>query len=202
MARKKALNLILLGIDSLRADHMSGYGYHRLTTPHIDRLASQGVLFERTFSPHIPTTSAYASMLTGLDCFSTNVVALRHKGGLPDDVSTLPEILSRQGYDTSCVGFSGNASSRGFDTYLDYASWGSWEEGRSPKADSLNTVAIPELERLAAGDTPHLGPRAEPNCTLGSSARDRQPRTRQSCCPHFQRSLGPPTLLPAGGGGG
>ena len=43
MARKKSLNLILFGIDSLRADHMSGYGYHRLPTPHIDRLASQGV---------------------------------------------------------------------------------------------------------------------------------------------------------------
>ena len=166
MARKKALNLILFGIDSLRADHMSGYGYHRLTTPHIDRLASQGVLFERTFSSHIPTTSAYASMLTGLDCFSTGVVALRHKGGLPDNVSTLPEILSREGYDTSSVGFRGNPSSRGFDTYLDYASWGSWKEGRSPKADSLNAVAIPELERLAAGDGPfclflrHMDPHA------------------------------------------
>ena len=105
-------------------------------------------------------------MLTGLDCFSTGVVALRHKGGLSDNVSTLPEILSREGYDTSCVGFRGNASSRGFDTYLDYASWGSWKEGRSPKADSLNAVAIPELERLAAGDGPfclflrHMDPHA------------------------------------------
>ncbi|HPC78015.1 MAG TPA: sulfatase-like hydrolase/transferase, partial [bacterium] len=33
----KKINLILIGIDSLRADHMSLYGYHRLTTPHIDR---------------------------------------------------------------------------------------------------------------------------------------------------------------------
>ena len=46
MPPKKPLNVILLGIDSLRADHMSSYGYHRLTTPHLDRLASQGVLFE------------------------------------------------------------------------------------------------------------------------------------------------------------
>ena len=118
-ARKKPLNLVLFGVDSLRADHMSCYGYPRLTTPHIDRLADEGVLFERNYSPHVPTTSAYASMLTGLDAFSTTVVALRHKGGLPDHVATLPEILGEAGYETSCVGFSGNASSRGFGTYLD-----------------------------------------------------------------------------------
>lgn len=57
-------NIVLFGIDSLRRDHMSCYGYARLTTPHIDRFAQEGTLFENTFSAHIPTTSAYASMLT------------------------------------------------------------------------------------------------------------------------------------------
>jgi len=155
MARKKT-NIIVFGVDSLRADHMSCYGYGRQTTPHIDRLAGQGVLFEQNYAPSIPTTSAYASMLTGLDCFSTSVVALRHQGGLPDDIRTLPEILKKAGYDTSVVGFTGNASSRGFDTYLDYPGWGSWSEGRSPKAERLNDVAIPELDRLAAQDQPFL----------------------------------------------
>src|SRR5690606_10065107 len=60
----------------------------------------------------------------------------------------------RFGYESTCVGFSGNPSSRGFDHYLDYAAWGPDESGRSPKAESLNAVAIPELERLAAGDAP------------------------------------------------
>ena len=114
----KKTNVILFGIDSLRADHMSCYGYDRQTTPHIDRFAQDAVLFENNFSAHIPTTSAYASMLTGLDCFSTSVVALRHKGGLPKKIRTLPEILRKDGYNTSCVGFSGNPSSRGFDKYL------------------------------------------------------------------------------------
>ena len=59
----KSPNILLIAIDSLRADHVSSYGYHRLTTPHIDRFATQGVLFKNTFSAHIPTTSAYASML-------------------------------------------------------------------------------------------------------------------------------------------
>ena len=165
-SRKKMPNVVLLGIDSLRADHMSAYGYPRLTTPHIDRFAQGGTLFENTFSPHIPTTSAYASMLTGMDCFGTQVVALRHKGGLRPEVKTLAEILSDFGYHTSCVGFSGNPSSRGFDKYLDYAGWGSWNEGRSPKAQNLNDVTLPELDRLAKKKRPfflflrHMDPHA------------------------------------------
>src|SRR5699024_12128524 len=116
----KLLNVILFGIDILRIDRMSGYGYQRLTTPHIDKLAEQGVLFENHFSPSIPTTPGYASMLTGMDCFGTDVVALRHEGPLRDELRTLPEVLSGQGYNTTCVGFSGNPSSRGFQKYLDY----------------------------------------------------------------------------------
>ena len=164
--RQRPPNIVFLGIDSLRSDHMSSYGYHRLTTPHLDRFAQDGVLFENTISAHIPTTSAYASMLTGLDVFSTQVVALRHKGGLRPEVATLAEILKAEGYNTSCVGFTGNPSSRGFDTYLDYAGWGSWNEGRSPKAENLNEVAIPELTKLAKKRAPfflflrHMDPHA------------------------------------------
>ena len=142
-------NIVLMGVDSLLAMHMSCYGYHRLTTPHIDRFAQDGALFERTYSPHIPTTSAYASMLTGMDTFSTQVVALRHQGPLREEVKTLAEMLKEAGYNTSCIGFSG-PSARGFDTYLNYAGWGGDESGRSPKAQNLNNVAVPELNRLVA----------------------------------------------------
>ena len=159
-------NILLIAIDSLRADHMSCYGYQRQTTPHIDHFASEGVLFENTFSTHIPTTSAYASMLTGMDCFSTQVVALRHKGSLRAEVRTMAEVLRDSGYNTTCVGFTGNPSSRGFDQYLDYPAWGSWNEGRSPKAQNLNDVALPELNRLVKEDKPffmmlrHMDPHA------------------------------------------
>src|SRR5436309_1647795 len=159
-------NIVLFAIDSLRADHMSCYGYPRLTTPYMDRFARGGTLFERTYSPHIPTSPAYSSMLTGMDCFSTQVVALRHRGPLRPEVKTLPEILEEAGYATSCVGFSGNPASRGFDKYLNYTGWGSWNEGRSPKAENLNAVAIPELDRLVAQDQPfflflrHMDPHA------------------------------------------
>ena len=143
----KQPNIVLLGVDSLLATHMSCYGYHRLTTPHIDRFAESGTLFEKTYSPHIPTTSAYASMLTGLDTFSTQVVALRHQGPLREEVKTLAEILRDEDYDTTCVGFSG-PSARGFDTYLEYSGWGPDDSGRSPKAENLNKTTLPELNRL------------------------------------------------------
>ena len=49
-------NILLVGIDSLRADYMSCYGHGRMTTPHMDRLAMGGTLFENNFAPNIPTT--------------------------------------------------------------------------------------------------------------------------------------------------
>lgn len=154
MSAKKP-NVIFFGIDSLRRDHMSSYGYHRLTTPYMDKLASQGVLFEKHFSPSIPTTPAYASMLTGMDVFGTDVVALRHEGPLGGHVLTLAEVLESNGYNTTCIGFTGNPSARGFQNYLNYESWlPDDESGRAAKAENLNAVAIPELERLAADDKP------------------------------------------------
>jgi len=154
--REKQPNVLFLGIDSLRRDHMSLYGYKRLTSPHIDHYAQGGVVFDQHFSPSVPTTPGYASMFTGMDCFGTDVVALRHEGGLGGHVRTLAEVLGEQGYNTTCIGFTGNPSSRGFDTYLDYEGWNPDSSGRSPKAHNLNEVAIPELKRLATEDKPFL----------------------------------------------
>src|SRR4051812_24988661 len=137
MARRRKPNILLIAVDSLRADHLSCYNYFRQTTPHLDRFAQGGTLFDNTYSAFIPTTSAYASMLTGLDVFSTQVVALRHQGPLRPQVTTLAEVLGEAGYNTTCVGFTGNPSSRGFNKYLEYSGWGSWNEGRSPKAQNL-----------------------------------------------------------------
>jgi arylsulfatase A-like enzyme len=152
----KRPNLLLVGIDSLLPTHMSLYGYKHQTTPHMDKYAAQGAVFNNTFSPSIPTTPGYAGMFTGMDVFSTDVVALRHKGGLGKHLTTLAELLGAEGYNTTCVGFSGNPASRGFQKYLDFGGWGSWAEGRSHKAENLNKVAIPELKRLAGEDKPFL----------------------------------------------
>jgi arylsulfatase A-like enzyme len=153
---QKRPNIVFFGIDSLRADHMSCYGYNRLTSPHMDKFAGGGTLFENTYSAYIPTTSGYSAMLTGMDVFGTNVVALRHKGGIVAGVKTLAEVLRENGYTTTCIGFGGNPASRGFDKYIEFSGWGSWNEGRSHKAENLNAVAIPELDRLTQGEQPFL----------------------------------------------
>ena len=163
---KKKPNILFFGIDSLRRDRMSLYGYQRLTTPHIDKYAAGGAVFNQCFSSSIPTTSGYSNMLTGRDCFGTDVVALRHVGDIAPGISTLAEMLSKESYNTTCVGFSGNAASRGFDKYLKFEGWGSYAHGRSHKAENLNTVTIPELHRLAAEKKPfflflrHMDPHA------------------------------------------
>ncbi len=133
---------------------MSLYGYNRLTTPHIDKFSSGGAVFNNMYSPSIPTSPGYSSMFTGMDVFGTDVVALRHQGGLGNHVATLAEVLGHNGYNTTCVGFSSNPASRGFQNYIDFSGWGSWEDGRSPKAENLNAVAIPEIKRLAAENKP------------------------------------------------
>ncbi len=148
MSMKKP-NILLVAIDSLLSTHMSCYGYDRLTTPCIDKFAQSGTLFEKTFSPNVPTTPGYACMLTGMDIFNTNCVALRHRGPLTPGVVTLPEILREEGYNSTCIGFTGNPVSRGFDKYLDYSSWGDSSAGCLRKAEGLNEVAIPEIDRLA-----------------------------------------------------
>ncbi len=151
MPQKKP-NLLLIGIDSLISTHMSCYGYKKLTTPHIDEFAKSATLFENLFSPHIPTTPGYASMMTGRDCFGTNVVALRHQGLM--DGKSLAEMLNDNGYDSTCIGFEGNAAARGFKKYINYTNWGSLADGRLRKAENMNDVALPELRRLAKGKKP------------------------------------------------
>ena len=150
----KKPNLLFFGIDSLRRDHMSLYGYKRLTTPHIDKYVAGGIAFENCFSAHIPTTPGYANMLTGRDVFGTDVVALG-QSKIVDGVPVLAEMLRDEGYETTCIGFKGNASGREYDNYINFPGWGpDHADGRAHKAQNLNDVAIPELERLAAGDKP------------------------------------------------
>ncbi|MEM7199475.1 MAG: sulfatase [Planctomycetota bacterium] len=118
-----APNVLLLVLDTVRADHLSCYGYERATTPQLDALAERSVLFERAFTPSPWTLPSHATIFTGLD-------AHRHgadwQAPLPEGIPTLAEILALQGYATG--GFVGNIRycaaefgiARGFDHYEDY----------------------------------------------------------------------------------
>ncbi len=92
-------NVLLVSIDSLRADHLGTYGYARDTSPTIDRLAREGVVFETAISSAPWTIPAHATMLTGLPPEVHGVVSWRHR--LAPEALSLAEILQGAGYDTA-----------------------------------------------------------------------------------------------------
>ena len=97
-------NIILISVDTLRADHLSCYGYHRATTPNIDALGDQGVIFTKAYSTAVWTPPAHASMLTGLYPSQHNVI---HQNRLREDIPTIAELLQERGYQTA--GFVNNS---------------------------------------------------------------------------------------------
>lgn len=114
-------DIILISIDSLRADHVGCYGYERDTTPTIDRLAREGVRIENAVSTTSWTLPAHAAMFTGLYDSAHGVVDVRQS--LASRHLTLAELLRDAGYQTA--GFFGGpflhplfGLDQGFSTYL------------------------------------------------------------------------------------
>src|SRR3990172_12963720 len=94
--RPTGWNLVLVSVDTLRADHLSSYGATFIRTPHMDRLASEGVLFENVSTVAPTTLPAHASLFTGL----TPVVPGVHDNVrfyLDDRLPTLAEHLKGRG---------------------------------------------------------------------------------------------------------
>lgn len=89
-------NVIIISIDTTRADRLSAYGHYRPTTPYIDRLAKEGRLFKNAIAPSIWTVPSHASLFTGLYPSKHGLGYLSDY--LPQDIPTLAEILSKQGY--------------------------------------------------------------------------------------------------------
>jgi arylsulfatase A-like enzyme len=93
-------NLLLITVDSLRADHLGAYGYPRPITPYIDRLATDGVLVDRAYTVMPSTNPAHAALLTGAYP-GRNGVYVHMVEQLPHDVPTLAENLFEAGYTTA-----------------------------------------------------------------------------------------------------
>ncbi len=96
----QAPNILLITIDTLRADHLSSYGYHLNTSPNIDRLASEGVKFTRAHTTIPLTGPAHLSMFTSR--YPQEHGARRNGLAVPDDAKWLflPQILRGHGYRT------------------------------------------------------------------------------------------------------
>ena len=121
-ARHERPNVLLIVIDTLRADHLGAYGYERATSPNIDALlAAQGVMLERAYAQAPWTLPSAASYLTGRE--PGELYRSREAGVvIPADVPSLAERMRAAGYRTAAYVanptlFSAAGFDRGFDTY-------------------------------------------------------------------------------------
>ena len=150
-------NVILISIDTCRADYLSCYRPDRATTPHIDALAGHATLFENAVSPVPITLPAHCSMLTGL---IPPVHGVRNQPGyaLPAVIPTLPEILRTKGYQTGAIVSSyvmdhGNGLAQGFDTYNDdFRDGRSHGWGNERVGDKTSAAAVEWLGQHADGE--------------------------------------------------
>ena len=148
---KSDFNIVLITIDTLRADHLSCYGYHRNTSPNIDKIARKGILFTNTVATSSFTSPSMASIMTSL--YPVNH-GIRHgiiKSGevydqeiLNGKFDTLVEILKGNGYTTfGAVANIHMAKELGFGQGFDYYYCEGFDE-----ASALNEVIFSWRDQL------------------------------------------------------
>src|SRR5262245_51244908 len=103
-------NVILVTVDTLRADHLGAYGNTVVSTPNLDRLAKEGVVFEWAFSQSHVTVPSHLSILTSLPLAEHGVVDNQSPVARP--VITLPALLREAGYRTGGFVGAGHLSPR------------------------------------------------------------------------------------------
>lgn len=142
------MNIILIAVDTLRADHLGCYGYSRNTSPHLDAFAKESVLFEQHISPCIPTHPAFTTLFTGQHAVTHGVVAHGGRNPIPRNAPWLPQLLGKSGTTTCAVD---NLSQwtldfhRGFEFYIDPTQ----RRSLSINADNreINRRVLPWLEQ-------------------------------------------------------
>jgi len=108
-------HVVLIVVDTLRADHLSTYGYRRPTSPELDKLAAEGVVFERAVSQGAWTIPSMVSMLTGAYIADELI-------GIPAESPTLAQVFQEAGFATAAfinndVLSADNGFQTGFDVF-------------------------------------------------------------------------------------
>jgi len=111
-------NVLILLIDALRRDHLSGYGYGRRTSPALDRLMADAVTFENAQAPSNWTVPSVASVLTGTAPATHG--SLASGVPLPGDLRTLAEVLGEAGYRSGAFFVNAVMEGGGFERGFDY----------------------------------------------------------------------------------
>ena len=141
--------VVLVSIDTLRADHLGLYGYDRGTSPNLDRLALESTVFDQAMSTSPWTLPAHASLLTGL--YPSRHGLTSHERYLESSLATLPQLFSKAGFRTAAVVNSHNLApefglDRGFEQYR-------YVEERVDRREPSSEITDQAMEwvRLAGG---------------------------------------------------
>jgi len=116
-------SVILISIDTMRPDHLGCYGHHHPTSPNIDRFAEEATLFRVAISQASTTLRSHTTMLTSLFTFQHRANR-RPARPVPEEATTLAEVLRREGYQTAAFTGGGQLNpvfglTQGFDVYDD-----------------------------------------------------------------------------------
>lgn len=154
-------NILLITVDTLRADHLSSYGYVRPTSPVIDRLAAEGVRFDQAQVQWPKTTPSFASIFTASYPKDNQIV---RTAGQPVSCqfAMLAEMLQRRGYATAAVVANAAVGSdfyfdQGFDEFIETWKLHENQQGADPnRAEAVTNLAISQLDRLQASGKPYF----------------------------------------------
>jgi arylsulfatase A-like enzyme len=154
-------NIVLITVDTLRADHLSAWGYARPTSPNIDRLAAEGVRFDQAEVQWPKTTPSFASMFTATYAKDNRIV---RTAGQPISCQflTVAEALKRQGYATYAV--IANAAvgddfffDQGFDEFIQTWKLEHGADGADPnRAEAVTNLAVGLLDKLQKTGKPYF----------------------------------------------
>jgi arylsulfatase A-like enzyme len=142
------LNVLLITIDTLRADHMGAYGYRRPTSPRLDALARRGVVFDQAYTYWPKTRGSFVGIMTGR--FASQTGYGKSHPLLLDFNPTLASVLKSAGYETAATVDNPNVAAslgyaRGFDRYRE-----TWEEsGLASEMDRTRAITADGVRYLA-----------------------------------------------------
>lgn len=119
-APAEAGNVLVIVVDTLRADHLPVYGYGGLKAPNLEALAKDAIVFDHMFSNASWTRPSFASILTGR--YPSSHKTTLKSSSLPDEITTMPEAMQAAGYTTLGIATNYNVAPffnfhQGFDAY-------------------------------------------------------------------------------------
>ena len=163
-------NILLITIDALRADHLGAYGYARPTSPNIDRLASEGVRFQRAVSQWPLTSPSFASMMSSTYGHTNGLIRTTAQR-MPDRSLMLAELLQGGGLHTSAVVGNVNLArvfnfDQGFEIYREALAGGrraaeGADDAQRPRPAGQGCGRAPLLPLAAVSGSPRALPAAQ-----------------------------------------